>query len=181
MAPLALSSQTSDALHAIIAKATSDPQHQLPRLVVMAASPTSLLYSGAGGVEQLPPAGSSIADSPPATPDSIFELWSCTKLVSCISALQLVEQSKIGLLDAASKYLPELGNVRIFKGMDEEGEPVLEVNTVPITIEMLINHTAGYVKAAPSSLQLLKHEISDSPMATIALSTTSIAPNLVSH
>ncbi|KAI5476758.1 beta-lactamase [Pseudohyphozyma bogoriensis] len=144
MAPTALSKRTTETLDAIIKASTADPQHQLPRLVVMVASADSCLYAGAGGVEQLPPPEESITTPDTITPDSIFELWSCTKLVAAIAGLQLVERGQVGLHDDASHHLSALKDVKLFKGMGEDGEPILEKNDVPITMEMLIDHRAGF-------------------------------------
>lgn len=84
----------------------------------------------------------------PITDASIFELYSCTKLVTAITALQLVEQGRIGLDDIASDFVPALGQVKLFRRFDAEGELVLEENVVPITVRMLLTHTAGTAKAS---------------------------------
>ena len=43
--------------------------------------------------------------SPKVTPDTPAMIWSCTKLVTCVAILQLIEQGKIGLKDPAAKYV----------------------------------------------------------------------------
>lgn len=144
---------TAPALDAAIKRATTNPYRLLPRAVVMAATSTApCIYSGRGGYAQLPsrptPADELARRGEPITDTSIFELYSCTKLVAAVATLQLVEQGRIGLDDDASRYVPELGGVKLFKGFDAEGELVLEENRVPITVRMLLTHTAGTVNAS---------------------------------
>ncbi|KAH9868388.1 hypothetical protein J1614_007460 [Plenodomus biglobosus] len=73
--------------------------------------------------------------------NTTFWIASCTKLVTVIAVLQLVEQGKIPLDDAAfvKKVMPELSEKKVF----EDG-----VNGVPqergITVRMLLSHTAGF-------------------------------------
>jgi CubicO group peptidase (beta-lactamase class C family) len=149
---------TVPALDAAIKRATADPYHLLPRAVVMAATSTApCIYSGRGGYAQLPsrptPADELACRGELITDTSIFELYSCTKLVAAVATLQLVEQGRLGLDDDASHYVPELGEVKLFKGFDAEGELVLEENRVPITVRMLLTHTAGTVNLASEPLR----------------------------
>ncbi|KAL7342028.1 beta-lactamase/transpeptidase-like protein [Rhodotorula toruloides] len=140
---------TAPAIDAAIAKATSDPYHNLPRAVFLAAtSNDASLYEGKGGWARLPaePVSNDVLEKEgePITADSIFELYSATKLVAAIAVLQLVEQGKMRLEDDASKYVPELKDAKLFKGFDEDDNLILEDNATPITIEMLLTHTAGF-------------------------------------
>ncbi|GAA5880756.1 hypothetical protein JCM3774_005700 [Rhodotorula dairenensis] len=131
-----------------IGRLTHDPYHDLPRLVVMATtSDEPLIYAGRGGYAELPtePADQKELErvGEPVTEDSIFELYSCTKLPAVIAGLQLVEQGKIRLEDDASRYVPELKNAKVFKGFDDKEEPILEPLSRPVTIHMLLTHTSG--------------------------------------
>ncbi|KWU45005.1 beta-lactamase/transpeptidase-like protein [Rhodotorula sp. JG-1b] len=135
-------------LDTTIARLTQDPYRDLPRLVVMAAtSDEPLIYAGRGGYDQLPsqPVDRSELErtGQPVTEDSIFELYSCTKLPAVIAGLQLLEQGKIALDDDASRYVPELKTVKVFRGFDDKEEPILEPLSRPVTIHMLLTHTSG--------------------------------------
>ncbi|BGP13704.1 hypothetical protein JCM10213v2_001639 [Rhodosporidiobolus nylandii] len=139
---------TASMIDQAIKEATADPYHGLPRAVVLAASRENpLLYAGKGGWAQLPPYSDKEQlekEGVPITESSIFELYSSTKLVATIAALQLVEQGKMALEDDAAKYVPELAFVKRLVELDKAGKPVFENVEEKITIEMLVNHTAGF-------------------------------------
>ncbi|BGP13703.1 hypothetical protein JCM10213_007090 [Rhodosporidiobolus nylandii] len=131
-----------------IAEATADPYHNLPRVVVLAASRDEpRLYAGKGGWAQLPPYSDKDKlemEGVPISEESVFELYSSTKLAATVATLQLVEQGKMALEDDAAKYVPELATVKRFVKLDDEGKPVFEENQETITVSMLLNHTAGF-------------------------------------
>jgi len=131
----------------ILKKYTADPYNQVPRVVVAAATSKELLYIGSAGYEHLPPHPATpeqLAEAPKIKKDSIFEMFSCSKLVGIVAALQLVEQGKIGVHDPASKYLPELKDLKIVESFEEDGKtPIFTEPESPVTIEHLITHTAG--------------------------------------
>ena len=76
--------------------------------------------------------------------ESIFWLASCTKLVTVISVLQLVEQGKFALDDAefVKKVAPEIKEKKVFpdgvNGVNQEKD---------VTVRMLLSHTAGFAYA----------------------------------
>ena len=49
----------------------------------------------------------------PITYDSIYRMMSMTKCVTAVCVMQLVEQGKIGLDDAVSKYIPEFHDMQV--------------------------------------------------------------------
>ncbi|KAN0063393.1 hypothetical protein ACQY0O_004559 [Thecaphora frezii] len=68
--------------------------------------------------------------------DAIFWIASCTKLVTVVAALQLVEQGKLGLNDDAAQYLPELERITLLDGSKPKASP---------TVWNLLTHTGGHV------------------------------------
>ncbi|BGP53669.1 hypothetical protein JCM8202_003562 [Rhodotorula sphaerocarpa] len=140
---------TAAELDAIIAKLTRDPYRDLPRLVVMAARKDEpLIYSGRGGYAHLPAQPTEqreLAEAgEPVTEDSVFELYSCTKLPAVIAGLQLVEQGKIALDDDASEYIPRAQERQGVQGhLDEQDQPECEPLRGVVTIHMLLSHTSG--------------------------------------
>jgi CubicO group peptidase (beta-lactamase class C family) len=77
------------------------------------------------------------------TLDSVFWIASCTKMVAGIACMQLVEQGKLSLDDAASveEIAPELKRAKVLKGFDENNKPILEDKKTGITLRMLLTHT----------------------------------------
>ena len=45
-------------------------------------------------------------------------MWSTTKLVACVAALQLLEQGRLSLSDPVEKYVPEIANIQVMDGKD---------------------------------------------------------------
>jgi len=75
--------------------------------------------------------------------NSIFWIASCTKMITGIAAMQLVEQGILDLddLKRVEELCPELANVKTLDGFDNTGSPKYKENTKPITLRMLLTHT----------------------------------------
>jgi CubicO group peptidase (beta-lactamase class C family) len=123
--------------HSAIDAATSSPTTKIPGFVFVAVNKTGQEIishaSGHRGAET----------SEPMTLDSVFWIASCTKMVAGIACMQLVEQGKLSLDDAASveEIAPELKRAKILKGFDENNKPILEDKKTGITLRMLLTHT----------------------------------------
>ena len=66
--------------------------------------------------------------------DSEFFLASCTKLITTVAALQCADKGLIGLDDDVSRWLPELGELKILLEYEDGKEPVFEDVKSPITL-----------------------------------------------
>lgn len=75
----------------------------------------------------------SLVDGTPCETNTIMALFSATKLITTIAALQLVEQGAIGLDDDVSAILPELGALEVLHDM-KDGEAVLKKRGEPMTL-----------------------------------------------
>ncbi|KAM0425391.1 hypothetical protein ACHAPT_009448 [Fusarium lateritium] len=75
--------------------------------------------------------------------DDVLFLASATKLIATIAALQCVEDGLLTLQGDLSTIAPELAAKKVLKAFSEEGEPILEPAAGPITLEMLLTHSAG--------------------------------------
>jgi CubicO group peptidase (beta-lactamase class C family) len=77
----------------------------------------------------------------PMSMDTVFWIASCTKLLAAMACMQAVEQGKLKLNDAKQIYqlCPELEKVKV---LQDDGTLVDKKND--ITLEMLLNHTAGF-------------------------------------
>jgi len=71
--------------------------------------------------------------------DNIFRIYSMTKAIASVAAMQLVEQDLIGLNDPLNELMPEMASIPI---LDEEGN-LLETDK-EITLQQLLTHTAGF-------------------------------------
>jgi methyl acetate hydrolase len=60
----------------------------VPGVVAMAATDKGVLYEGAFGTRDL-------GQGPAMTLDTVFRIASMTKAVTCVAAMQLVEQGKL--------------------------------------------------------------------------------------
>jgi CubicO group peptidase (beta-lactamase class C family) len=75
--------------------------------------------------------------------DTVMWVASCTKLITSICALQLVERGKLTLDDPVYNHIPELKDFKILESFDSEGKPVQAQHTKPITLRTLLTHTGG--------------------------------------
>ena len=107
-----------------------------PGVVAMATDRNSNFYEGAAGVRQLG------ADAP-MTVDSVVFLASCTKAITGVAIMQLVEEGLLKLEDDAARYVPDLGNIQVLTGFDAAGQPQLRAPSQAITVNHLMLHTSG--------------------------------------
>ncbi|KAI9659751.1 MAG: hypothetical protein M1831_003649 [Alyxoria varia] len=128
-----LSAQTTQTIQSHLDSATSNTG--LPGLVFCAIDKSgSWLTQQATGQRGL-------TNSTPMDADSVFWLASCTKLVTGIACMQLVEQGQAHLDSAEWLYgvCPELHEKKVLESsgklVDRKGE---------ITLRMLLAHTAGF-------------------------------------
>ncbi len=75
--------------------------------------------------------------------DTIYRIWSMTKPIVAIAAMQLVENNKIKLDDPITKYLPEFIDLKVIKNEEGDINDVEELKITP-TIKHLLLHTAGF-------------------------------------
>ncbi|MGG4128614.1 serine hydrolase domain-containing protein [Paenibacillus illinoisensis] len=92
-----------------------------------------------------------LEENTPIADGAIFNLYSMTKIMTCVAALQLVERGHMLLSDPVSDYLPEFAEMNVKKIMPN-GEVRLEKATRAITVRDLFTMTAGfsYDVGAPS-------------------------------
>lgn len=98
------------------------------------------LFEGAYGVTNL----NDESKAKPMTADTPVMLWSCTKIVTSVCALQLLEQGKLKLDDLVEKFVPEITKIKVLEGFNDDGSPKLREPRTKPTILMLMTHTAGF-------------------------------------
>ena len=87
-----------------------------------------------------------VATKQPMTDDTIFRLFSMTKPITSVVAMQLIEQGKLKLDDPVAKYIPSFANVKVgVEKKADDGTKTLELVPVkrPVTILDLMTQTSG--------------------------------------
>jgi methyl acetate hydrolase len=110
---------------------------EVPGVVAMAATDKGLLYEGAFGTRDL-------GKGPAMTRDTVFRIASMTKAVTCVAAMQLVEQGKLRLEEPVPAIDAALAAPQVLDGFDAAGAPTLRPAKRPITLRHLLTHTAGF-------------------------------------
>ena len=112
---------------------------EIPGVVAMVATPNAIVYRGAFGKRD-------VSQGVAMTEDTIFRIFSMTKPVTSVAAMQLVEQGKLTLDDPVKKLLPAVGSAKVLDGF-RDGEPQLRPPATDITLRHLLTHTSGYAYA----------------------------------
>jgi CubicO group peptidase (beta-lactamase class C family) len=76
--------------------------------------------------------------------DTIFRIYSMSKVITSVAALILHEEGRLKLDDPISKYLPAFDKPKVLKGGTVKA-PVLVAAKTPITVRHLLTHTSGYI------------------------------------
>jgi CubicO group peptidase (beta-lactamase class C family) len=87
-----------------------------------------------------------VVSKAPITDKTIFRLFSMTKAITSVVAMQLVEDGKISLDDPVSKYIPSFANVKVgVEKKAEDGTKSLELvpPNRPLTVFDLMRQTSG--------------------------------------
>ncbi|MEJ0060130.1 MAG: serine hydrolase domain-containing protein [Terricaulis sp.] len=87
----------------------------------------------------------------PMARDTIVQIFSMTKPITGVALMMLYEEGKFQLDDPLSQYLPEFANIRVYTGLDANGQPIYETPHRPITVRDITRHTAGFA-SNPSEL-----------------------------
>jgi CubicO group peptidase (beta-lactamase class C family) len=85
-----------------------------------------------------------VDDPAPMSLDTEFALFSMTKAVTSVAAMQLVEQGRLDLDAPIGGLLPALDRPRVLAGFDGDGTPITRPAARPITLRHLLTHTAGF-------------------------------------
>lgn len=80
----------------------------------------------------------------PMDRNTIVRIYSMTKPVTGVALMTLYEKGAFQLDDPLSKYAPEFADMKVYKGVDANGNFILEPAKRPITIRDITRHTAGF-------------------------------------
>ncbi len=108
-----------------------------PGVVAMVTNRDGNIYEGCSGVREL-------GNAQTMTLDSVMAIFSTTKSITGTAIMQLVEEGKISLDDAAKKYAPEIAEIQVLDGFDAAGQPRTRAPKRDMTVGDLMLHTAGF-------------------------------------
>ncbi|KAF5019857.1 hypothetical protein F66182_8136 [Fusarium sp. NRRL 66182] len=131
---MTLSATVTSNLQGIVEKACADPKTDIPGATVVVVGKDGELFAHSAGQR-------GVATSEPMTLDNIFWIASCTKMLTGVACMQLVEQGRLRLDDGEhlENLLPELKTLQV---LNKDGS--LEDKNKAITLKMLLTHTAGF-------------------------------------
>ena len=90
--------------------------------------------------------------------DALHHLYSCTKIVTCVAALQLIERGEILINDPIHVYFPEYKNLQVAR-RGADGKVRVEKAKNPILIRHLFSMTSGLdYNIRRSSIERVKKE-----------------------
>jgi CubicO group peptidase (beta-lactamase class C family) len=78
----------------------------------------------------------------PVEPDTRFRIYSMTKPVTAVAAMQLYEQGAFALKDPVAAFIPAFADLAVYRGGPPE-DPRTEPATRPMLLWHLLTHTAG--------------------------------------
>ena len=138
-----------DALDGLLGAAAA--RGEVPGVVGMVTDRNDTIYQGAFGRRVL-------GQDAPMTADTVGLIASMTKAITSTAAMQLVEQGKLDLESPVSRWLPELGELRVLEGFDADGKPRTRPPKRGLSLRHLLTHTSGfgYEFLSPDLQQYLK-------------------------
>src|SRR5690606_23416295 len=100
----------------------------------------------------------------PMERDAVFRIMSMTKPVVAVAILMMMEEGKVRLTDPVSRFVPELGGLRVAASEGSAADvpppsepPAAPAQTVPadreVTVRDLLTHTSGLMSGGASSAQ----------------------------
>jgi CubicO group peptidase (beta-lactamase class C family) len=85
----------------------------------------------------------------PIKTDTIFQIMSMTKPVTCTGVMILMEEGRLALTDPVEKHLPEFRGQQMVAERGESDAVTLRKPSRPITILDLMTHTSGLAGPLP--------------------------------
>ena len=131
---MSLTAQATENLRTLVDSSCADPKTDIPgvTVAVVGKDGNDLFVHSAGkrGIES----------DEPMTPENVFWIASCTKMLTGIACMQLVENGVLKLDDGdqLEGLCPELKDLPVLK------DGAVEKKNKAITLRMLLTHTAGF-------------------------------------
>ena len=84
----------------------------------------------------------SLENNEPFTEDTVVRLYSMTKPLTTIAAMQLVEQGLVQLKDPVAKFIPAFATTPVYRSGSVQ-KPMTEPQTLPMLVWHLMTHMSG--------------------------------------
>jgi CubicO group peptidase (beta-lactamase class C family) len=105
----------------------------------------------------------------PMDRNTLVRIFSMTKPVTGVALMTLYEKGAFQLDEPLSKYCPEFTNMKVYQGVDANGNLILEPAKRPITIRDITRHTAGFAGTdIPALAELVKKANYMAPTNTLS-------------
>ncbi|KAF5332016.1 hypothetical protein D9758_014591 [Tetrapyrgos nigripes] len=82
-------------------------------------------------------------DSVPVDFNSTFWVASCTKMMTTVATLQIVERGLVDLDEDITRVLHEWKDATVLTGFDDNGKPITKPAKNKMTLRQLLTHSAG--------------------------------------
>lgn len=105
-------------------------------IVTMMARHGKIAYVSAAGKKD-------IREPDPITRDSLFRIYSMTKVVAGVAMMMLYEEGKWRLDDTVARHIPEFAKLQVYTAANPDGTFQTEAPRRPMTMRELMTHTAG--------------------------------------
>jgi methyl acetate hydrolase len=110
---------------------------EIPGVVAAVTNKDQVVYIKAFGKQN-------VALGVPMATDTVFRIASMTKPVTSVGIMMLYEQGKLGLDDAAGKYVPSMNGREVLASFDETaGTATTRPAKGDVTVRHLLAHTSG--------------------------------------
>lgn len=130
---------------------------QLAGVVTLLARHGQIAQHKAYGVQD-------IESGTPMKLDTIMRIYSMTKPIVGAAMMMLYEEGKWQPGDPIAKHIPEFANLKVFAGMDANGQPTLVAPSHPPTMGELMSHNAGFTYGLFGNTPVDKMYQADNPL-----------------
>ncbi len=84
-----------------------------------------------------------IAQDAPMTSDTIYRIYSNTKIITAVAAMCLFEDGRFQLDDTLDTWFPSFANLRVLRAPDASLDDTVPLDSIP-TVRQLMCHNAGF-------------------------------------
>jgi CubicO group peptidase (beta-lactamase class C family) len=83
--------------------------------------------------------------------DTLVQIFSMTKPITGVAFMMLYEQGKFQLDEPLVNYAPEFANLKVYGGIDAQGQVIYLPPSRPVTLRDITRHTVGFYNGSDHS------------------------------